>query len=35
MRVRIRNDIKGLQFLIVYTCIAEIKSMISRHIYTT
>ena len=29
--VRVRDDIKGQQFLMVCTCTAEIKSMISEH----
>ena len=30
--VRVRNDIKGHGFLMVYTCIAKIKSMTLGHI---
>ena len=35
--VRVRDDVKRQEFLMVYmvyTCIAEIKSMMSRHMYT-
>jgi len=29
--VRVRSDVKGQGFLMVYTCTAEIKSMTSGH----
>ena len=29
--VRVRNDVKGHRFLMVYICIAEIKGMMSEH----
>ena len=29
--VRVRSDVKGLWFLMVCTCIAEIKSITSEH----
>jgi len=29
--VRVRDDVKGHEFLMVCTCIAEIKSMTSGH----
>ena len=37
-RVRVRDDVKGLWFLMVYTWCAHVqqrlKSMMSRHMYT-